>query len=121
MIDKLKALTESIKNLVLYIIGPLVALFAYIAYEKSHRTTETDELEQTKVNDKLATSVAKAQNAQKEAQNAESNYNAIRDAFIAEQPSASISKGQTTISTGPANTNSVTVPSTEAKDSPDAS
>lgn len=120
MIDKLKALTESIKNLVLYIVGPLVALFAYIAYEKSHRTTETDELEQTKVNDKLATSVATAQDAQKEADNAESNYNVIRNAFIAEQLT-SVRKSEAGISSGPTDTDSVAVPSTETKDSPEAS
>lgn len=100
MMDKLKAFTESVKNIVLYIVGPLLALFAYIAYEKSHKTTETDELDQQKVNDKLATEVGTAQDAQKEAQNAESNYNAIRDAFIAEQHSNGISQAQTGVSTG---------------------
>lgn len=102
MMDKLKAFTESVKNIVLYIVGPLLALFAYIAYEKSHKTTESDELDQQKVNDKLATEVATAQTAQKEAQDAESNYNAIRDAFIAEQHSNGVSQGEAGVSTGTA-------------------
>lgn len=101
MIDKLKTLTESIKNIVLYIIGPLLALFAFVEYEKSHKTTTADVNEQEKVNEKLATEVAKAQDAQKDADNAETNYNTLRDTYLKQQSSASDGAKETTDTTKP--------------------
>lgn len=98
MIEKLKSFTESVKNIVLYIVGPILALLAYIAFEKGKNTTLEDKTSQDDVNAKLATEVAKAQDAQREAANEESNYNAIRDAFI-KQSSVSVGQSEASVPT----------------------
>lgn len=75
-----KTFVDILKNLVLFVISPLVAILALFSLKK--RTEAQDLKHQIEVNEELNQHIKVAQDAQNEAKQAERTYRRIRDGYI---------------------------------------
>lgn len=82
MIQKIKDFLTSIKMGVLYIIGPILALFAYIAYLRDKDNNLLQQIQKAQAEKQLADTLAKKQEADREASITEADYNTIRDQYL---------------------------------------
>lgn len=76
---KLKAIGESAKNVLLYIMLPIVGIIAYIIYLKNKVTSLKEDLSVSKAEKDFAKSVDNLDSLKKEAQDAENDYDSSRD------------------------------------------
>ena len=82
MFEKLKSLGEAAKNVVLYILGPAVAVVAYFFYLKGKNTELEAKVNQTAAERDLAGTLVKKEDAKNEADKAEIDYNRIKRLYL---------------------------------------
>lgn len=86
MINKLKQFADSVKGILLFIVGPILGVLAYISYLRGQLTTAKDEVAQSKAEKQLATVIEKKVEDEKQSDEAELDYNTIRAQYIAAHP-----------------------------------
>lgn len=87
MIDKIKSVLNTIKSGILYVIGPVLAIVGYILYLTRKNTALQDQINQSKAAEQLATVIQKKVEDEKQSNVDESDYNTLRDKFLAESGS----------------------------------
>lgn len=94
MIDKLKSFVESVKGILLTIVAPLIAVFAYISFLRSKNASLTDQINQSKAAAQLATVLEKKVEDEKQSNEAELDYDTLRAQYVAAHPSEFITRTQ---------------------------
>lgn len=110
MIEKLKQFADSVKGVLLFIVAPLIILFAYIANLREKVQSTQDELNQSKAAQQLATVIEKKVEDEKQSIIDERDYDSLRTQYVAEHPS----QFQETAIATPTNSEPGTDPSTKA-------
>lgn len=87
MIDKIKSFVDSVKGILLTVIAPLIALFAYISYLRDKNASLTDQINQSKAAAQLAVVLTKKVEDEKQSNVDELDYDTIRAQYIAAHPS----------------------------------
>jgi Tfp pilus assembly protein PilO len=82
MLEKLKAFGEGAKNVVLFIVGPVIGILAYFFYLKGKNTELEAQVRQTQAERDLAGTLAKKEDATNEANKAEDDYHRTRSAYL---------------------------------------
>lgn len=82
MIDKLKSILAVIKQVILWVLAPLLGILAYIYYLTTKISNLTNQLEQTKVEKELSQTLDKKIEADHEATQTELDYNTVRKLFL---------------------------------------
>ncbi len=82
MLEKLKSIGESIKNIVIYLLAPLSLVLGYVIYLKSKINTLNDKDYQNETEKQLKDFKSKTEEAENEAKKAEDTYKHDRDSFL---------------------------------------
>lgn len=85
MLDKIKAFLESAKNVILFVVGPIVAVVGYILYLRNENSDLKNKEATEKATVALAPIMADKEVKENEANDKVLNYNALRDQYIAQQ------------------------------------
>lgn len=82
MLDKIKAFLQQAKITALFIIAPILSLFAYILFLRNKTTELQDKLNQTQAEKQLAVVLSKKVKEETEATEAEKSYDEIRKEYL---------------------------------------
>lgn len=89
MIEKLKAFGEAAKSTLLYIIAPILFVLGYIYYLTTKNKNLKAEIAHMQADESISKTQQELQEAQNASNDAEKNYESIRDAYLKQSSDSS--------------------------------
>lgn len=85
MIERLKALGESAKGILIFIVTPVLFVIAYIYYLTTKNQNLKQEISHLEANDNIQKTMDQLQEAQHASTDAEADYNRIKSEYLKQQ------------------------------------
>lgn len=82
MLDRVKSLVSTLKDILVFIVLPVAGLIAYIIHLQNKVKGLSADISQSKAEAELGKTLLKVEEANKEAKDAEANYHYIRDTYL---------------------------------------